>query len=347
MKLSFPTALFTVAVLALAVPVQAAPAPSDEPVKIDKYLPDDTGGVFVVDVKQILASKAFTKDVKKQIEDVLKMEEVQMVLKDSGFDPLTDVDRVILAITPGNNEGMGGPFFVVEGRFDAAKLTSKMAELGKQFPNIKEVEIGKVKAYEIGPGNGYFALVGKNTLVFATNKEEMTEAVEKAGGKRKTEFKSKSLPKLIAKMDPKLAVSVACAGEMATSGSAMALPGGGVVIMAHTLADEGIESVTGGITVGEDIKGKIHFTARDADTAAKLAAKFEAGIAQMHKGVAGEATRNKELGSLVDLIKTIKPTANEQTITVEGKGGADAVVALIKAMLFEIRGGAAAPPAGR
>src|SRR5437879_5962078 len=149
--------LVAAALLVLSSAAQAAPAPDEPAVKIDKYLPDVTGGVFVVDVKQILASKAFTKDVKKQIEDVLKMEEVQNVLKDSGFDPLKDVDRIILAITSGKEE-MTGPFFVVEGRFDAAKFTAKAKELAEKFPNFKEVEIAKVKAYEFGPGNpGYLA----------------------------------------------------------------------------------------------------------------------------------------------------------------------------------------------
>jgi hypothetical protein len=350
MKLSFPTALFTVAVLALAVPVQAAPAPSDEPAKIDKYLPDETGGVFVVDVKQILASKAFTKDVKKQIEDVLKMEEVQMVLKDSGFDPLKDVDRIIWAFT--SRTEVTGPFiFVVEGRFDAKKLEAKAEQLSTQFPGIKPIEIGKTKAYEMSlgpPEPAYVALVDKGVLVFAVSKQDLTEAIEKAGGKRKTEFKSKNLAKLIAKMDPKLAVNVACAGEMPTGGSARSVPGGRVVCEIFTLADQGIESVTGGLTVGEDIQGKVNFTAKDAEGAKKLAAEFEAGIAKATAELTKQAEVQKELAPLIDVFKSLKVTTKEQTITIEGKGGADAVVATIKSW-FTLRQSAPArvppPPA--
>jgi hypothetical protein len=344
--------LLVAALLIVASAAQAAPAPDEPAVKIDKYLPDDTGGVFVVDVKQILASKAFTKELKKQIEELLQIEQVQMVLKDTGFDPIKDIDRVVLAITP-EVDGMSGSFLVVEGRFDAKKLEAKAADFGKQHPAIKEIDIGNAKAYEWRlPGQPayfalYFALVDKGTFVFCASKQELTEAFEKAGGKRKTEFKSKSLAKLIAKMDPKLAVNVACAGEMPTGGSAMFLPGGGFVRMTRTLADEGIESVTGGLTVGEDIKGKIHFAARDADTAKKLAAEFEEGLAEMHKHIAREAVRNKDLGPVVEVVKTIKGTTNEATITMEGHGGAEAVQALIKAFLFEAGGAAPAPPAGK
>jgi hypothetical protein len=350
--LRFHASLLTVALLLAASAAQAAPAP-DEPAvgKIDKYLPDETGGVFVADIKQILASKAFTKELKKQIEDLLKMDQVQMVLNDTGFDPFKDIDRAILAITPGT-DGFSGPFLVVEGRFDVAKLTAKADELAKQFPGFKPVEIGKAKVYEMGFGGGnppYLGFLDKNTVILSSTKQEMTDAVEKAGGKRKTEFKSKTLAKLIDKMDPKLAVNVACAGEMAMGGSVMSVPGGGIVRMVRTLADQGIDSIIGGITVNEEGKAKIHFAAKDADVAKKLAAEFEVGIAQMQKEIAREAVRNEHLTPVLDVVKTIKTSVNDQTLIVEGHGNATAVEALIKAWFFEVGGRAAptAPPAGK
>jgi hypothetical protein len=308
--------LSAVALLCMAFPLQAAPAPDEPTVKIDKYLPDETGGVFVVDVKQILASKAFTKDLKKKVEDLLKMEQAQMVLKDSGFDPLKDIDRIVLAVTPGAN-GRSGPFFIVEGLFNAEKLAAKAEELGKQFPSIKAVEMGKAKVYAMS--DAYVGLVDKNTVIISSVKEEMAEAIEKAGGKRKTELKSKSLAKLVAKMDAKQVVNVACAGEMATGGSATARPGGGVERKVHTLVDEGIESVTGGLTVGEDIRGKIVFTAKDAAAAKKIAAEFEEGLARAADEIAKAATIDKEFGPVVEVLKSIKATTNEQTITIEGQ----------------------------
>jgi hypothetical protein len=112
MKLYFQTALLAVAVLAVALPVQAAPAPTDEPAKIDKYLPDEAGGVFVVNLKPIRESKAYAKGIEKSVNELLKMDEVQSILKEAGLDPLKDIERVILAITPGR-DGMSGPFLVV------------------------------------------------------------------------------------------------------------------------------------------------------------------------------------------------------------------------------------------
>jgi hypothetical protein len=340
--------LLTVALLLAAPAVQAAPAPTEpEAIKVDKFLPDETGGVFVIDVKQILASKAFTKELKKQIEDVLKMDQVQMVLKDTGFDPFKDVDRVVLAITPGA-DGFSAPYFVVEGRFDVAKLTAKAEEISKLFPSFKPVEIGKAKVYEMGFGGGnppYLGLLDKNTLILAGTKQEMTDALEKAGGTKKTDLKYKSLAKLLAKMDPKLAVNVACAAEMPTGGSVMSLPGGGIVRMVRTLGDEGIDSVTGGIAVDEEGKAKIHFTAKDAEIAKKLGAEFEVGLAEVQKEIAREATRNEHLLPVIDVVKSIKSSVDEKTLTVEGKGNAKSAEALIKAWFFEVN--RLAPPGAK
>jgi hypothetical protein len=347
--LRFGAGMLTVALLITASAVQAAPAPDDPPVgKIDKYLPDETGGVFVIDIKQILSSKAFTKELRKQIEDILKMDQVQMVLKDTGFDPFKDIDRALLAITPGA-DGFSGPFLVVEGRFDVAKLSAKAEEISKLFPAFKPVEIGKTKVYEMGFGGSnppYLGLLDKNTLILAGTKQEMTDAIEKAGGKKKTEFKSKTLAKLIAKMDPKLAVNVACAAEMATGGSGMTVPGGGFVRMTRTLGDEGIDSVTGGIAVDEDAKAKIHFTAKDADIAKKLGAEFEVGLAQAQAEIAREAVRNRDLAPVVDVVKSIKTSVEDQTLTVVGQGNAGAVEGLIRAFLVEIRA-VPTPPAAK
>ena len=50
----------------------------------------------VVNVKQITAWTPFQKQIQDQIQQLLKADEAQKVLKDTGLDPLRDIDRVIL-----------------------------------------------------------------------------------------------------------------------------------------------------------------------------------------------------------------------------------------------------------
>src|SRR5262249_52977878 len=89
---------------------------------------------------------------------------VQAILKEAGLDPTKDIDRAVLAIVPGP-EGMGGPFFVVEGRFDPDKLAAAAESLGKRTGGAKKLDIGKVKAFEMhfGPGDpAVIAILNKN-----------------------------------------------------------------------------------------------------------------------------------------------------------------------------------------
>src|SRR5262249_33330244 len=142
------TSLVVILGLVLAGPLWGAPAPTDEPVKIDKYLPDETTGVFVFNIKLIRESKAYTKGLQKTVDDLWKKDEVKAILKEAGLDPTKDIERAVLGIVLGR-EGMGGPFFVVEGRFDPDKLAAAAESLGKMIGSVKKLEIGKVKAYEM------------------------------------------------------------------------------------------------------------------------------------------------------------------------------------------------------
>src|SRR5262249_32482587 len=71
--------LLAAAFLGFALPAQAAPAPADEQPKVHKFLPDDSGGVFLVNIKQIVASPLYTKNFQKQVDELLKKDEVQTI----------------------------------------------------------------------------------------------------------------------------------------------------------------------------------------------------------------------------------------------------------------------------
>src|SRR5947209_6915436 len=84
--------LLLISVVCWTLPARAA--------DLDKLLPDDCNFVLSIHVKQILASPLFTKEHQKQVDVLLKMEAVQAVLKDTGFNPLKDVDRLMVILCP-------------------------------------------------------------------------------------------------------------------------------------------------------------------------------------------------------------------------------------------------------
>jgi len=332
---------FALAVLAVTGPLQAAPGPTDELAKIDKYLPDETVAVFVLNMKPIRESKVYAKGIEKVVNELLKTNELQWLLKevglkrdqvqsilnDAGLDPLNDIDRVILAKRPGR-EGMSAPFLVAEGRFDPDKILAAADTLSKnsgtQYKARKPYEIGKAKVFEVvyslgflGEGTAFVAtILNKNTLIFAATTEEIEQAVEKAAGKKETEFKVEGLAKLIDKMDSKKALTVACAGE-------------------KSLIDDGIESVTASFTVTDVINAKVVVTAKDAEAAKKINAQYAEGLAELTR----QFGTRKDPKPVLDVLKGIKQSRKELAITLEAQCGIDAVEAVVRALL-----GIAPPP---
>ncbi len=91
----FPSACLAVGTAAcLAASALAAPASSAA--DLDKYLPDDAQMVAVVNVKQVTSWTPFQKQFQDQIQQLLKTDPIRDVLKDTGFDPLRDLDRVVI-----------------------------------------------------------------------------------------------------------------------------------------------------------------------------------------------------------------------------------------------------------
>ena len=91
----FPSACLAVGAAAcLAASALAAPAPPAS--DLDKYLPDDAQMVAVVNVRQVTYWVPFQKQFRDPVQQWLKIGVTPDVLKDTGFDPLRDMDRLVI-----------------------------------------------------------------------------------------------------------------------------------------------------------------------------------------------------------------------------------------------------------
>ena len=121
---------------------------------MDKYLPDDTEMVVSVNVKQIVESSLFKKNVEAKAREALKnQDELQDALHDLGFDPFTDIDRIIAAKPAGGDQDRG--LVIVHGKFDLDKFKAKAEKLAKDQPDVLKVHKvrngagGKSLVYEV------------------------------------------------------------------------------------------------------------------------------------------------------------------------------------------------------
>ncbi len=201
------------ALLCLAASAPAAPAPTSS--DLDKYLPDDAVFVGVVKVKQITAWVPFQKQLQAPLQQLLKMDVPQQVLKGTDFDPLRDLEsvchRCVRKFLSGNvSRGSGrcreGPtFLLAHGRFAPEKIAAKLEQLAEERPDlIASQKVGDLDLWTIG--STYFAVLDKETIMASDVESQAMEAAEKAGGKKKTRLKDKRMQNQLAGSDPKLAV---------------------------------------------------------------------------------------------------------------------------------------------
>jgi hypothetical protein len=74
------------------------PATGSSGHSVERHLLDDTDLLVVVNVKEIVKSRFFTKSVLADVEKLLGRDEVKPYLKEAGIDLLKDVEQVIVSM---------------------------------------------------------------------------------------------------------------------------------------------------------------------------------------------------------------------------------------------------------
>jgi len=333
--------LVAVALLYCGLPARAA-----EPAK---YLLDDTSAVVRIDVRQLVGSGVYRKELDKFVQPLLKNESLLKALKSAGIDPLQDVESMLIAtgLTCHRTEVKGkttalrsGALCIVQGRFDRAKLQGVLNQLAKDQP--KDVKIEKAAngtIYDVSEflgGSMFLVVADSNTVVAAMFKDQAEDVLAKAAGQKKTQLKYKAVQALVDSMDPKQATAWAASGEMVAGSSTQlaSVNGKTVVKVDHEfLKDSGIESISGGVALADDVRGRMTLVAKDAATADKLRASIGAGLEDAKKGIAQAAGVNKDLAPLLDALKSVQVRGKDATIVGEGQASGPAFVAAVAQML--------------
>jgi hypothetical protein len=309
---SFRPQLFGL-MLALVVILPATPARAGE---VDKYLPDDTEVVVTVHTKQIVESPVFKKLGLEQAKQAIKdMGDVNEVLKDLGFDPFTDLDRLVVA-TPGGDDG-DKILMIAHGHFDLDKFKAKGNDAAKTNGDILKIhkrEKGPV-IYEVKPPDQdnpiFVALPDKGTVLVSPGKDYIVDALKKIDNKTAT-LKSRELATLIEHMDRKQSLSIAMIG------SALARSNELKNLLSKDVVDN-LEAAGGGITIEDDVKLEFVVTTKNAKAAKEMTDKINDGLNDALLGLGALAKLNKDLAPAVDIVKAIKTTAKEKSVTIKGE----------------------------
>jgi len=304
----------TVAASLAAAPLYAAHA--------SKYLPKDTEVVATVNVRQILESGLVKKYGLDKVQDALKKDEVQGVLKSLGFDPLKDLTS-ITAAGPGGNEP-DKALIIVEGKFDTEKFQAMAEKAATDHPDaIKITKSGAHKIWEVSPPgspqNLYVVLVDKTTILAAVGQDAITTALK---GK-KAEL-SKALQAALETVDAKESMSfvaLSSAIEKGLDNAPTPIPNADKVKEYLKKVD----SISGGATVDNDVKLHLTVGAKDDKTAKELSGAASGLLALGKLMLAGQVNKNKDLKPVMDLVNSVKVSLNGKFVTLKGEVPAEVI----------------------
>jgi hypothetical protein len=322
----FHRPLAVVTALLLFVPLSRA-------ADLDPYLPEDTESILNINVRQLLNSELFKKHLLEAAQEALRGEDqVQDILKDLGFDPFKDLDRVVVTSPIGTEKDRG--LIIVHGRFDVAKFKAKAEEVAKdqsEHLKIHKVSGGKQLLYEVNHPDLddplFVALVSRDTLLASFGKDYVVNALKKSGKETKPALKNKKFQALLEKIDAGQSLSVAAVATPEVAKAIEKSPGDvkGMI--------EKIQAVAGGFTVTDEIKLELAVTAKDTKDAKDLSDSAKAGL-NLVLGFAAPLAQNANTPRWVELVvetvKALRVTNKSEIVFVKGRISSDLIEDALK-----------------
>jgi hypothetical protein len=339
--------LASLAVLAGA-PAPAAPTPvgGPRPAPLEKYLPDDTDALLVVNVRQVLASPMAKKGLDKQVAALINHPAAQSYLKDAGFDPLKDIDRVIVCAgrscwSDDENGREDGPFVLFQGRFDVAKARAKMAQLAADKKGTVHA-FPDGKAYLLDEDGPYIAPLDSGNLLITGRKALVAEALAKAAGKRTTKLAKRQTIAEIKKLKADVAVQAFVLESTIVHSSRStfkdAKGGKAVFRVKHTtLGEEGFKSIHLTINVKDDARGSVALTVKGPALFKAKADEFTEGLAEVRRALSRQAMREPKLAPIARFLDGVMLSTGGQTITLQGVVDYDTAKALLAEFVASVR----------
>lgn len=326
-----PHRLFRMRHAAILLTVLLGTAPG-RAAELDPYLPEDSESVLNLNVRQVLDSPLIKKHVLELAQEALRGEDqVQDILKDLGFDPFKDLDRVIIAAPGGTDKDRG--LIIVRGRFDGAKFKTKaekIADNNAEHLKIHKVLGGKHLVYEVNVQEldmpFFVALAERDVLLASFGKDYVIDALKKSAKKDKPVLKNKEFQALLEKIDDRQSVSMAGIKTDAVKDAIGNLPGD-----VKDMVDK-IEAVGGGLTLTDEVKLEIVVTAKNAKEAKELRDSADAGLTLIQTFMTAfkQKESNPGLELILEFVKSLRISNKGPAVVVKGRISSDTIDEALK-----------------
>ena len=291
------------------------------PGALAEYWPENAGGVLTLNLRQMLDSPAGRQYLRGRFRQIIRRGEAThpwMALL--GIDPVQDLDQVQVIYCAGD---LGRPLWLLRGRISPerfqvgpGKLTESTAGRFRLYESRAEPPHPPLSPLEGGEGEGgpgtTLALAG-DTLVVCNDRGRVLAALGHAAGQRPTPPPDPKLVQLLQQVDQKQSLWAAVdLGKLGPSGKpplyAIQLILGPVLRHA--------QSIRGGLTVAEDVRGDFTFHTRDEDAAQTLERSLinARDVAKGALELGFMQTIEKDLLPLVKLLSTAQASREDTTV---------------------------------
>lgn len=307
---------------ALALALFAAPAaPAAD---LDPFLPPDTESYLSVNVRQIIDSPLFQKQLLAPAKQMLLEaggESLQDVLKDLGVDPFKNIDRITIA-SPGGIETDRG-LIIVHGSFDADKFKTKGDDAARNNGDtlkLHKANLGGGASHLIyefvlpqQDSSLFAALASNKTLIFSPGKDYVLDALKQARARQKPELKNKEFAALLARLDDRQSVSLAVLGKSLDHAENDLIP----KFLAEAFG--GVEALGGGLTVKDDIKLELLLASKDGESASRMHKALDKGVKLVIVGLSLLGEERKEWTFLLEVVKSIRVSNKGKVVSVSAR----------------------------
>ncbi len=328
------------AFLLAALPASAAPAPpaGGEP-QVGKYFLDDTDFVLTVNVKEVARSPLIVKHYKKKLEAWLGKSLPRSLTRGLGIDPLKDVDTVTMLSGRSCYAGdarRDGPVFLLQGRFDRAKIVAGLNELDGAAWAYKEPGGSIYQMHTPSRrGSGLFvAVLDAHTLILSPRKQHVLDGLAKAAGKKTTRFAHKGVAARLKRLRPDVAVQAFGMGSMVLGSTIITTideNGRRPTRTTHrTLLESGARELELGIAVKDDVQAHFLLTARDGGQLKVLSKTFQKELDALKEAARAQAAGQPKFAPAAQLLAGVSLKAADGAVILEGKATAEMIQAFIE-----------------
>lgn len=309
-------------------------APLGRTAEVDPYLPEDTESVLNINVRQLLDSELFKKHLLELAQEALRGEDqVQDILKELGFDPFKDLDRIVVASPTSTEKDRG--LIILHGRFDAAKFKAKAEQVAKD--NSDHLKIHKIQIegdkqlyYEVNLPDYddpiFVALAGRDTILVSPGKDYVVTALKKTSKDAKASLKNKTFQTLLEKVDARQSLSLAGVMSPDLIKAIEKAPGDIKGMVAK------VQALAGGLTISDEIKLELAVTTKTTKDAKELSDSAKAGL-NLILGFAGPFVQNADSPGaelIVEIIKGLRVTNKGESVVVKGRVSNDLIEDTLK-----------------